>query len=82
MDNGLITFQVGKVLARKTLELDAILDKHRVAGEHLVIVTLVKGILNVITHVVETTCTHVATCTFELMCTLLHLVPVILVKAL
>ncbi len=81
-DNLVITFQVGKVFARKTLELDAVLYKHGVAGEHLVIVALVEGILNVIAHVVETACTHVTTRTFELMCTLFHLVPVFLVEAL
>lgn len=82
VDNGLLTFQVGEVLARKTLKLDAVLHEHRVAGEHLVIVALVKGILNVIAHVVETACTHITTCPFELVCALLHLVPVFLVEAL
>ena len=78
----ILTLKIRQVLPRETLELDAVLNEHRVTLNHQFVVALVECVLNVIAHVVEASSADIATGSFELMCALFHLVPVLLIQAL
>ena len=77
----ILTLKIRQVLPRETLEFNAVLNQHWVALNHQIVVALVESILNVITHVVESSSAYITTGSFELMCSLFHLVPVLLVQA-
>ena len=77
----ILTFKIRQVLPRETLEFNAVLNQHWVALNHQIVVALVESILNVITHVVEASSAYITTGSFELMRSLFHLVPVLLVQA-
>ena len=76
------TISVGKIRSRESLELNAWLYEQRIIVDHLLIVILCEAILNVIAAIVDATCADIATGTLQLMCTALHLGPVLGVQSL
>ena len=76
-----LTFFLRQILSRKPFELDARFHQQGVVVYHHLEVILVEGVLNVVTHVVQPTSSHVPACAFQLVGPLLHLGPVALVEA-
>ena len=76
-----LTFKVGKILSGVSLELYARLNEERVVVHHSLKVILLEGILNVVATVVHTARTNVTTCAFQLVRTLLHLCPVLVIQS-
>ena len=74
-----LILQVSEVLPGEALELNAVLDEHRVELQHLVIVFLVERALNVEAHVVDSAGSHVPARAFQLVHAEFHLNPVSLV---
>lgn len=72
-------FQVRQILAREAFKLNAELDEMRVVVDHDLVLCVVEGSLNVIADVMDATSTNVSTRPFQLMCTELHLVPILLI---
>ena len=72
-----LTFEIGQIFARETFELNAIFYQQRIVVNHSLMLSFCEGFLNMIAYVVDASCTNIATCAFQLMCTKFHLVPVL-----
>lgn len=70
-----------QILTHKSLQLDAILDEERVVVDHLLIVFILVRRLNVVADVVDATSANIAARTFQLVRSLLHVLPLLLVQA-
>ena len=75
------TFFFSKMLSGESLELDAELDKERIVVDHSLEVIHLVGILDVIAAIMDSTRTNVTTGSLQLMCTLFHLEPILLIES-